>query len=71
MVWHIVEQFIPSEEERMTLKPLFFEAVRNDDIDIEVSRCIVMDGTNRDRARCILNVLGFKDLIEKYLSNSS
>jgi len=71
MAWHIVEQFIPSKEERMVLEPLFVKAIRNGDNDIEVSRCIEMDGTNRDRAKCILNALGFKDLIEKYFSNSS
>jgi hypothetical protein len=71
MAWHIVEQFIPSKEERMTLEPLIFEAIRNDDIDIKVIKCIEMDGSNRDRARCIFNVLGFKDLVVKYLSNSN
>jgi hypothetical protein len=71
IAWHIVEQFIPSKKERMVLEPLFVAAVRNGDNDVKVTKCIEMDGTNRDRARCLLNVLGFKDLAEKYLSDSS
>jgi hypothetical protein len=60
IAWGIVKKFVEPGVDKGDVYLNIYGAVWEEDKRNKIIECIVSDGTNEDRSRCIMGVLGIK-----------